>query len=47
MLEDRDKRVLPAVLDSLIRLKAPDAATLLLAQLKEPDFGGQSAAARR
>ena len=46
MLDDRDQRVLPAVIDSLARVKAPDLETLLLAQLKSPEPGVRSAAAR-
>lgn len=46
MLEDRDKRVLPAVIDSLVRTKAPDLENVLLAQLKSPEPGVRSAAAR-
>ncbi len=38
MLQDEDRRVVPAVLDALARLKAPDLATVALAELKEPDF---------
>jgi HEAT repeat protein/cyclophilin family peptidyl-prolyl cis-trans isomerase len=38
MLKDEDKRVVPSVLRALVRLKAPDAGTVALAQLKEPDF---------
>jgi cyclophilin family peptidyl-prolyl cis-trans isomerase len=46
MLRDEDRRVIPAVLSALVRLKAPDAATLMLAQLKEPDFVVRATAAR-
>jgi cyclophilin family peptidyl-prolyl cis-trans isomerase/HEAT repeat protein len=46
MLQDEDRRVLPAVLTALVRLKAPDAASLALAQLKEPDFVVRATAAR-
>ena len=38
MLHDDDRRVIPSVLRALQRLKAPDAAAIALAQLKEPDF---------
>jgi cyclophilin family peptidyl-prolyl cis-trans isomerase/HEAT repeat protein len=46
MLQDDDRRVMPAVLTALVRLKAPDAAALALAQLKEPDFVVRATAAR-
>jgi len=46
MLQDEDRRVIPAVLTALVRLKAPDAASLALAQLKEPDFVVRATAAR-
>lgn len=46
MLDDRDKRVLPAVIGSLVRTKAPDVEPMLLAQLKSPEPGVRSAAAR-
>ena len=46
MLQDEDRRVIPAVLTALVRLKAPDAAALALAQLKEPDFVVRATAAR-
>jgi HEAT repeat protein/cyclophilin family peptidyl-prolyl cis-trans isomerase len=46
MLNDQDKRVLPSVIDSLVRVKAPDLDGVLLAQLKSPDPGVRSAAAR-
>jgi len=46
MLDDQDKRVLPAVIDSLARVKAPGLETLLVAQLKNPDPGVMTAAAR-
>ena len=46
MLQDEDRRVVPSVLTALARLKAPDAAALALAQLKEPDFVVRSTAAR-
>jgi cyclophilin family peptidyl-prolyl cis-trans isomerase/HEAT repeat protein len=45
MLADEDRRVVPAVLRGLQRLKAPDAATVALAELKEPDFVVRGAAA--
>jgi cyclophilin family peptidyl-prolyl cis-trans isomerase/HEAT repeat protein len=46
MLHDEDRRVIPAVLSALVRLKAPDAAAVLLGQLKEPDFVVRATAAR-
>lgn len=45
MLKDEDKRVVPSVLRALVRIKAPDAGTVALAQLKEPDFVVRSTAA--
>jgi cyclophilin family peptidyl-prolyl cis-trans isomerase/HEAT repeat protein len=45
MLEDTDKRVVGAVLAALVKLKAPDAADLLIERLKDPDFVVRSAAA--
>jgi cyclophilin family peptidyl-prolyl cis-trans isomerase/HEAT repeat protein len=38
MLQDQDRRVIPAVLNALVRLGAPDADRILLAQLKEADY---------
>ena len=46
MLDDQDKRVIPSVIGSLARLKAPGLEDLLLAQLKAEDVGVRSAAAR-
>ncbi len=46
MLRDDDRRVVPSVLNALARLKAPDAATVALAELKEPDFVVRATAAR-
>ena len=46
MLRDDDRRVIPAVLSALVRLKAPDVVSVLLAQLKEPDFVVRATAAR-
>ena len=46
MLTDADKRAIPSVLGALVRLKAPDVAAVLLAHLKENDFGVRAAAAR-
>ena len=37
-LKDEDRRVIPAVLRALVRLRAPDAAAVLLAHLKEADY---------
>jgi HEAT repeat protein/cyclophilin family peptidyl-prolyl cis-trans isomerase len=45
MLRDEDKRAIPSVLRALARLKAPDAATVAIEQLKEPDFAVRAAAA--
>jgi cyclophilin family peptidyl-prolyl cis-trans isomerase/HEAT repeat protein len=45
MLDDQDKRVVPAVIASLARLKAPDLEPLLLTQLKVADTGIRAAAA--
>ncbi len=46
MLQDEDKRVIPAVLTSLARLKVNDLRTLLLQRLDDPDFVVRAAAAR-
>ena len=46
MLPDEDRRVVPAVLSALARLKAPDAGSIAIAQLKEPDFAVRATAAR-
>ena len=46
MLQDEDRRVVPAVLAALARLKAPNLAAVALAQLKEPDFAVRAAASR-
>ena len=45
MLQDEDRRVVPAVLTALARLKAPEAGSIALAQLKEPDFAVRATAA--
>ena len=37
-LKDEDRRVIPAALRALVRLRAPDAASVLLAHLKEADY---------
>ena len=46
MLDDQDKRVVPAVLGALTALKAADLEAILLEQLKNADFGVRTAAAR-
>jgi cyclophilin family peptidyl-prolyl cis-trans isomerase/HEAT repeat protein len=46
MLQDEDRRVVPAVLRALARLKVPDLADVALAQLKEHDFAIRAAAAQ-
>src|SRR4029453_12719930 len=46
MLKDEDQRVVPSVLNALVRLKAPDAGAVAVAQLKEPDFVVRATAAR-
>ncbi len=46
MLNDEDKRVVPAVLAGLARLRAPDVDQVLLAKLKDADSGVREAAAR-
>lgn len=46
MLHDEDRRVLPSVLNALVRLKAPDAAAIAVTQLKEPDYVVRATAAR-
>ena len=46
MLQDEDKRVIPAVLSSLARLKATDLRALLLQRLADPDFVVRATAAR-
>ena len=38
LLKDEDKRVVPHVLRSLVRLKAPEVETILYAHLKEADY---------
>jgi cyclophilin family peptidyl-prolyl cis-trans isomerase/HEAT repeat protein len=45
MLGDQDKRVVPAVIESLTKLHAPGLDALLLEQLKSPDTGVRTAAA--
>jgi cyclophilin family peptidyl-prolyl cis-trans isomerase len=46
MLDDEDKRVVPAAIRSLVKLKAPGIEEILLAQVKHGDAGIRSAAAR-
>ena len=46
MLQDEDKRVVPAVLRALARLRVNDLDTVLLAHLKEPDEVIRETAAR-
>jgi cyclophilin family peptidyl-prolyl cis-trans isomerase len=43
MLGDQDKRVWPAALRALVRLKAPDVASLLLERVKDQDFAVRAA----
>jgi cyclophilin family peptidyl-prolyl cis-trans isomerase/HEAT repeat protein len=45
MLQDEDKRVIPAVLLSLARLKASDLKAVILQRLEDPDFAVRAAAA--
>lgn len=45
MLADEDRRVIPAVLRALARVKAPDAAERALTHLAEPDVAIRAAAA--
>jgi cyclophilin family peptidyl-prolyl cis-trans isomerase/HEAT repeat protein len=46
MLDDPDQRVVPAVLEALAALKAPDLSAVLLARMKAHDIGVRTAAAR-
>jgi cyclophilin family peptidyl-prolyl cis-trans isomerase/HEAT repeat protein len=46
MLDDGDKRVIPAVLGGLVRLRAPDVDKILLARLEDSDAAVREAAAR-
>ena len=46
MLQDEDKRVVPSVLRALVRMRAPDAETVLIAQLREADPVIRETAAR-
>ena len=45
MLGDRDYRVIPAVLEALVKLHAPDVAAVLLQRLRDEDPGVRGAAA--
>ena len=45
MLQDQDKRVIPAVIQSLTKLKAPGLDELLLTEIKNADVGVRTAAA--
>ena len=46
MLQDEDKRVWPAVLGALVRLRAPGVEKVLLERLQEADFVVRASAAR-
>jgi HEAT repeat protein/cyclophilin family peptidyl-prolyl cis-trans isomerase len=46
MLADSDQRVIPSVLDALVKVKAPTAGAVLLDRLKADDPAVRSAAAR-
>jgi cyclophilin family peptidyl-prolyl cis-trans isomerase/HEAT repeat protein len=46
MLQDDDKRVIPAVLSALARLKASDVGRILVERLDDPDFVVRATAAR-
>jgi cyclophilin family peptidyl-prolyl cis-trans isomerase len=45
MLQDKDRRVIPAVVAALVAAKAPEASQLMLEQLKMDDFALRAAAA--
>src|SRR5262245_9783168 len=45
MLQDQDKRVIPSVIQSLTKLKAPGLDEILLTELKNADVGVRTAAA--
>ncbi len=45
MLQDEDKRVLPSVVRALVRLHAPEAASLVLTHLTDSDFAVRAAMA--
>jgi cyclophilin family peptidyl-prolyl cis-trans isomerase len=46
LLQDQDKRVVPAALRALVALQAPDVGQVLLAHLKDSDFVVRETAAR-
>ena len=46
MLKDEDARVVPAVLEALVKARGPDAADTLARYLQHPDFAVRSAAAK-
>jgi len=46
MLKDEDARVVPAVLEALVKARGPDAADTLVRYLQHPDFAVRSAAAK-
>jgi cyclophilin family peptidyl-prolyl cis-trans isomerase len=46
MLKDDDARVVPAVLEALVKARGPDAADTLTRYLQHPDFAVRSAAAK-
>jgi cyclophilin family peptidyl-prolyl cis-trans isomerase/HEAT repeat protein len=45
LLNDPDKRVWPAAMRAIVRLKVPDAAKIVLERLEDPDFAVRAAAA--
>jgi cyclophilin family peptidyl-prolyl cis-trans isomerase/HEAT repeat protein len=45
MLDDQDKRVIPAVLRALARQKAPDAGTVILGKVNDADYAVRAAVA--
>jgi HEAT repeat protein/cyclophilin family peptidyl-prolyl cis-trans isomerase len=45
LLDDTDQRVIPAALGALVKIKAPNAAAVLLDKLKADDFAVRAAAA--
>ena len=45
MLPDEDKRVLPSLVRALVRVHAPEAASLVLTHLADPDFAVRAAMA--
>src|SRR5947207_8539354 len=46
MLDDSEQRVVPSVIDALVKVKAPNAATVLIDRLKADDPIIREAAAR-